>query len=116
MPMLLFPDMAMNADPVYSDGSRYPCHNCYWLISDNWDIKVLGGLLMSDIAESFVDALGVKMRGGTKRFQAQYLRLIHVPGPDSISSKTATLLREAFEANDRKAASKAALLAYGLEG
>lgn len=114
-PMLLFPDMAMHADPVYSDGSRYPCHNCYWLISDNWDIKVLGGLLMSDVAESFVDAFGVKMRGGTKRFQAQYLKLIHVPEPDSISSETATQLKEAFESNDRKAASRAALLAYRLE-
>ena len=115
VPMLLFPDMAMNADPVYSDGSRYPCHNCYWLVSNNWDIKVLGGLLMSDIAESFIDALGVKMRGGTMRFQAQYLRLIHVPEPDSISSETASILREAFETNDRKAASKAARIAYKLE-
>lgn len=115
VPMLLFPDMAMSAEPVFSDGSRYPCHNCYWLVSNKWDIKVLGGLLMSDIAESFVDALGVKMRGGTKRFQAQYLRMIHVPEPDSISSETAAQLRDAFNANDRKAASKAALAAYRLE-
>lgn len=115
-PMLLFPDMAMNANPVYSDGTRYPCHNCYWLVSDNWDIKVLGGLLMSDIAESFIDALGVKMRGGTKRFQAQYLRLIHVPNPDDIPDKIAKELKTAFENNDRIAASRAALIAYGLEG
>ena len=114
-PMLLFPDMAMNAAPVYSDGSRYPCHNCYWLVSKKWDIKVLGGLLMSDIAESFIDALGVKMRGGTKRFQAQYLRLIHVPSPDDISCETAKELKIAFEKNDRDAASRAALVAYGLE-
>jgi len=115
MPMLLFPDMAMNADPVYSDGSRYPCHNCYWLVSDSWDLKVLGGLLMSEVAESFVDALGVKMRGGTKRFQAQYLRLIHVPEPNSIPSETAAQLRNAFETNNRNAANKAAMSAYGLE-
>ncbi len=114
-PMLLFPDMAMQADPVYSDGSRYPCHNCYWLVSDNWDMKVLGGLLISDIAESFVDAMGVKMRGGTKRFQAQYLRLIHVPKPDEIPEDTADELKSAFENNDRAAASRAALVAYGLE-
>lgn len=115
-PMLLFPDMAMSADPVYSDGTRYPCHNCYWLVSDHWDIKVLGGLLMSDIAESFIDALGVKMRGGTKRFQAQYLRLIHVPNPKDIPDETAEELKLAFETNDRAAASRAALVAYGLEG
>lgn len=115
IPMLLFPDMAMTADPVYSDGKRYPCHNCYWLVSDSWDIKVLGGLLMSDIAEAFIDAMGVKMRGGTKRFQAQYLRLIHVPDPDSISDEISYQLKTAFENNDRKAASKAAVAAYGLE-
>lgn len=114
-PMLLFPDMAMRADPVYSDGSKYPCHNCYWLVSDRWDIKVLGGLLMSDIAESFIDALGVKMRGGTMRFQAQYLRLIHVPEPESIPANIADALKDAFEKNDRLAASKAASIAYGLE-
>ena len=32
-------------------------------------------LLMSYIAEVFIDALGVKMRGGALRLQAQYLRL-----------------------------------------
>lgn len=116
VPMLLFPDMAMSAEPVYSDGTRYPCHNCYWLVSNNWDIKVLGGLLMSDIAESFIDALGVKMRGGTKRFQAQYLRLIHVPNPDDIPAETAEELKIAFENNDRNASSRAAIVAYGLEG
>lgn len=115
VPMLLFPDMAMNADPVYSDGSRYPCHNCYWLVSDSWDLKVLGGLLMSEIAESFVDTLGVKMRGGTKRFQAQYLRLIHVPEPNKIPAETAAQLRSAFETNNRDTANKAAMSAYGLE-
>lgn len=70
---------------------------------------------MSDIAEAFIDAMGVKMRGGTKRFQAQYLRLIHVPEPDSISDEISYQLKKAFENNDRKAASKAAVAAYGLE-
>ncbi len=55
--MLLFPDIATKAEPIYCDGSKYPCHNCYWLVSNRWDIKVLGGLLMSDTAESFVDTL-----------------------------------------------------------
>ena len=70
---------------------------------------------MSDIAESFIDALAVKMRGGTKRFQAQYLRLIHVPDPRNLSDDLTKELRSAFENNDRIAANKAAALAYGLE-
>ena len=113
-PMLLFPDMAGKAEPVYAEGSKYPCHNCYWLVSDTWDLKVLGGLLMSEVAESFVDAMGVKMRGGTLRFQAQYLRLIHVPTPDSIDDQTKGELKAAFEAGDRDAATSAAMKAYAL--
>lgn len=112
--MLLWPDMAAKADPVWSDGSKYPCHNCYWMISDVWDLKALAGLLMSEIAESFIDALGVKMRGGTLRFQAQYLRLIHVPIPDNIDGDTMFELRDAFENGNREAATAAARKAYGL--
>ncbi len=114
-PMLLFPDLATSSDPVYSDGAKYPCHNCYWLVSDIWDLNVLGGLLMSDIAEAFVEALCVKMRGGTLRFQAQYLRLVHVPNFDSIANETRLKLAEAFSVGDRCAANSAARNAYGLE-
>ena len=71
---------------------------------------------MSELAESFIDVLGVKMRGGTKRFQAQYLRLIHVPEPQNISSDVAVKLKDAFETNNRIAASEAALMAYNMEG
>ena len=34
---------------------------------------------MADTTRRFVDALVSKMRGGTLRFQAQYLRLVHIP-------------------------------------
>ena len=114
--MLLWPDLASHADPVWSDGSRYPCHNCYWMVSDAWNLKSLAGLLMSDVAEAFIDALGVKMRGRTLRFQAQYLRLIHVPYPKDIPSHTMGMLAEAFETGHRDAANVAAREAYRLEG
>lgn len=113
-PMLLFPDMSSSADPVLSDGSRYPCHNCYWMVSDEWDLRALGGLLMSDIATAFIDALGVKMRGKTLRFQAQYLRLIHVPKASSVPSQVKESLASAFDSGDREAADIAAREAYGL--
>lgn len=112
--MLLFPDMAAKADPVWSDGSRYPCHNCYWLISEEWGLKSLAGLLMSDIAEAFIDALGVKMRGDTLRFQAQYLRLIHIPYPHEVSAEVKAELSSAYESKNREAANIAARKAYGL--
>jgi hypothetical protein len=49
------------------------------------------------------------------RFQAQYLRLIHVPRPEEISPEVTRALSEAFVASDRARASKAASAAYGIE-
>ena len=111
---LLFPDLAAKADPVLSDGARYPHHNCYWLTSDVWKLRVLGGLLMSDMAESFVDAYGVKMRGGTLRFQAQYLRQVHVPRYDDIDARVRRELAHAFETRNRGLADAAARKAFDL--
>lgn len=113
--MLLFPDMAAQADPVYSDGSRYPHHNCYWMTSSEWDVRSLGGLMMSDLVEGYVDAFGVKMRGSTLRFQAQYLRMVHIPRADEVDEGTKRELAEAFMAGDRERANLASRRAYGLE-
>lgn len=113
--MLLFPDMAARSDPVYSDGTRYPHHNCYWMTSDEWDVHALGGLMMSDLVEAYVDAFGVKMRGSTLRFQAQYLRMVHIPRASQIDVETMKELAEAFATGDRRRANKASRRAYGLE-
>lgn len=113
-PALFMPDMTRSSAPVLSDGSLYPHHNTYWAVSDTWDLEVPGGLLMSDVAESFVDLYGVHMRGHTLRFEAQYLRLMHVPHYDGIDGKTKKALAGAFKAGDRAAASRAARIAYGL--
>lgn len=113
--MLLFPDMAARADPVYSDGSRYPHHNCYWMTSSEWDVRSLGGLMMSGLVEGYVDAFGVKMRGSTLRFQAQYLRKVHIPYADEVDEDTKRELAEAFMAGNRERANSASRRAYGLE-
>ncbi len=113
--MLLFPDMAARSEPVYSDGSRYPHHNCYWVVSSEWNVRALGGLLMSDLVESYVDAFGVKMRGSTLRFQAQYLRMIHIPHASEVDGGTMDELATAFDEGDREKANRASRRAYGLE-
>jgi len=107
--------MKSRLQPVYDDGRYYPHHNLYWITSDRWDLEVLGGLLLSQIAELFVDAYGVKMRGGTMRLQAQYLRKIRVPNPNSIGHDVGERLRTAFRNNDQGEATSAAMEAYGLE-
>ncbi|MFG2019531.1 Eco57I restriction-modification methylase domain-containing protein [Actinomadura geliboluensis] len=113
-PKLLLPDMKQVIHPVLDEGGLYPHHNLYFIVSDVWDLRVLGGLLLSNVAEAFVAAYAVKMRGGTLRFQAQYLRKIRVPDPADIDEETSTALAAAFERRDVKAATQAALRAYGL--
>ena len=114
-PKLLLQDMKAQITPVLEPGGLYPHHNLYYVVSDSWDLEVLGGLLLSRIAEAFISAYGVKMRGGTLRFQAQYLRKITVPMPHTIPLEVAARLRDAFRASDRNAATLAAEEAYGLE-
>ena len=113
-PKLLLPDLKSAAHPVLDTGGFYPHHNLYYVVSDKWDLEVLGGLLLSDIANLFVGAYCVKMRGGTYRFQAQYLRKIRVPAPDAIDAASASALTAAFRRRDRAAATAAAAELYGI--
>lgn len=113
-PKLLLQDMKAQITPVYEPGGLYPHHNLYYITSTGWDLEVLGGLLLSRIAEAFISAYGVKMRGGTLRFQAQYLRKIRVPEPEAVAPELADRLRDAFRKYDRDAATRAAEAAYGL--
>lgn len=114
-PKLLLPDLKAAAHPVLDSGEFYPHHNLYYVLSDKWDLEVLGGLLLSDVANLFVGAYCVKMRGGTYRFQAQYLRKIRVPAPDSIDIAAASALAEAFRSRDRASATDIAAKLYGID-
>lgn len=111
---LYFPDMKAEANPVLDRGETYPHHNLYFIVSDGWDLEVLGGLLLSRVAKMFVAAYCVKMRGGTLRFQAQYLRRIHVPNPATIPPEVQSRLRAAFATRNCEAATEAAQIAYGI--
>ncbi len=114
-PKLLLPDMKSASHPVLDPGHYYPHHNLYYIVSEKWDLEVLGGLLLSNITNLFVGAYCVKMRGGTYRFQAQYLRKIRVPPPASISSDAQRQLRAAFAARDVSQASEIAAAVYGID-
>jgi hypothetical protein len=111
---LYFPDMKLASNPVLDRGETYPHHNLYYLTSQGWDLEVLGGLLLSRVAQLFIEAYCVKMRGGTLRFQAQYLRRIRVPSPESLSDALSERLRQAFRSRDARAATEAAIEAYGI--
>jgi adenine-specific DNA-methyltransferase len=111
-PKLYFPDMKLTSNPVLDRGQTYPHHNLYYLTSQAWDLEVLGGLLLSRVAQLFIEAYCVRMRGGTLRFQAQYLRRIRVPDPADLPEDLQHRLRQAFRARDATAATAAAVEAY----
>ncbi len=88
-PKLLIPDIKSSAHPVYDGGGYYPHHNLYHVTSEGWDLKVLGGLLLSEVGQFFVECYAVRMSGGYLRFQAQYLRRIRVPNLDELDPRLA---------------------------
>lgn len=113
-PKLYIADIKDRLNPVLDRGETYPHHNLYFIQSGIWDLETLGGLLLSDIGQFFIEAYGVRMRGGYLRFQAQYLRKIRVPKPADITRTQARELIRAFRKRDRKAASDLALDIYGV--
>ena len=111
---LLVPDLKDRIHPVYDQGMFMPLHSLYYITSESWDLPVLGGLLMSDIANMFVEAYSVRMANGYMRVSAQYLRRVRVPRPEALSRQVADELRTAFWERDRVKANAAAELAYGV--
>jgi hypothetical protein len=114
-PKLLLQDMKAHIHPVLEPGGFYPHHNLYYVVSDTWDMEILGGLLLSRVAQAFIEAYCVRMRGDTLRFQAQYLKRIRVPAPESMDDKTREALRSAFRSRDVDAATIAASNAYDID-
>jgi adenine-specific DNA-methyltransferase len=112
---LYIADIKNVLDPVLDAGETYPHHNLYFIESEVWNLEVLGGLLMSSVGQFFVESYGVRMRGGYWRFQAQYLRRIRVPSPESISKLQSRELIKAFRARDSRHATNIALKVYGIE-
>ena len=111
-PKLYIPDIKDRFNPVLDRGATYPHHNLYFIVSDGWDLEVLGGLLLSSTAQLFIDAYGVRMRGGYLRFQAQYLRRVRVPDPGSLTRNQRDRLIEAFRKRDGDLATDVALEVY----
>lgn len=113
-PKLLIPDIKGDANVVYDAGNYYPHHNLYYVTAAEWDLHALQAMLRSAIARVFVASYSVKMRGDFLRFQAQYIRRIHLPSWHSLSLVLQTQLRDAALASDWAAANEIACDAYQL--
>jgi adenine-specific DNA-methyltransferase len=111
---LYIADIKERLNPVLDRGETYPHHNLYFVQSEGWDHEVLGGLLLSDVAQFFIECYGVRMRGGYLRFQAQYLRRIRLPRPVDINPTQGAALKRAFADRDQRTATEIALTLYGI--
>jgi hypothetical protein len=114
-PKLYIADIKEQLSPVLDQGHTYPHHNLYVVQSDQWDLEVLGGLLLSAVGQFFVECYGTRMRGGYLRFQAQYLRRIRVPRPQDLSPAQAASLIQAFRQRNIPLATRTALALYKLQ-
>lgn len=111
-PKLLVPDLKDRIHPVLDVGTYYPLHSLYYLVSDTWDLAALGGILLSDVANAFVEAYSVRMANGYLRVSAQYLRRIRLPDPASLQANVIRNLGEAFHERDLEAVNRWACEAY----
>jgi hypothetical protein len=113
-PKLLIPDLKDRVHPVLDQGTYYPLHSLYYLVSETWDLRALGGLLLSNVANAFVESYSVRMANGYLRASAQYLRRIRLPDPATIKPRLRERLVRAFEQRDIQLANRAACEAYGI--
>ena len=60
---LYIADIQSRLNPVLDRGETYAHHNLYVITSVGWDLEVLGGLLLSHVAQFFIECYAVRMRG-----------------------------------------------------
>lgn len=112
-PKLLIPDISGQTRVYLEPGLWYPHHNFYYVTSQIWDLRALRAILRSFVAEFFVGMYSVRMRGGYLRFQAQYIRRIHIPRWEDLGANLRKRLIEASE-RDLVACDHAAVEAFRL--
>lgn len=105
-PKLVVADINDKIEPVLDTEGYWPLHSAYFIKSETWDLEVLGGYLLSDVAAAFVEAYSVRMAGGHLRISSQYLRKIRAPRYEDVSDDDRHRLSEAFRNRDRASASR----------
>jgi TaqI-like C-terminal specificity domain/Eco57I restriction-modification methylase len=113
-PKLLIPDIKGKAHIVFEQGEFYPHHNLYYVTSDEWDLRALQAVMLSDVSRFFVATYSTKMRGGFLRFQAQYLRRIRIPLWDNVPVSLRVELAEAAISQNLSACNRAVFNLYSL--
>ncbi len=98
---ILIPDIQCGGNVALDEtGSFYPHHNIYWITSSSWNLRVLCVLLRSSFVTDQIRCISVQMRGGSIRYQAQYLRNVHIPTWDSLDNDDITSIADLYSESD----------------
>lgn len=114
-PKLLIPDMSGKPVIAHDPGDYYPHHNLYFMTSKSWDLLALQTVLRSRVTELFMGAYSIKMRGGTLRFQAQYLRRLRLPKWETVPVPVREHLHVLANSPGEDAINAAVFALYGLD-
>ena len=102
-PKLLLPDLKKDRTIAMDDGRYYPHHNLYYIAGGPVvDLKVLGAVLMSEFSLNQLNAVGIHMRGGYTRWQAQSLRRLAIPSIREMPKSMRKSLAILFDRKDMK--------------
>jgi hypothetical protein len=112
-PKLLIPDIKGEAHVVFENGRLYPHHNLYYIVSEMWDLKALQTVLSSSLTTLFIKTYSTKMRGNYLRFQAQYIRRLHMPHWRNVSQNMRYELIEVAHTRNKKECNEAVFKLYG---
>jgi hypothetical protein len=79
-PKILLPDIQRGGVVGLDlDGSLYPHHNLYWIVSDGWPLPLLAAILKSGFVTRQIRWASSEMRGGSIRYQAKNLERLRIP-------------------------------------
>ena len=100
-PKLLLPDIQKGGVVgLDRDGSLYPHHNLYWVVSDGWPLDLLAAFFKSRFVTSQIRWASSEMRGGSIRYQAKNLECLRLPPRNSVSEEEERILVDASNRMD----------------
>ena len=79
-----------------NDGTVYPHHNVYWIVSDGWPLHSLAAILKSEFVARQIRLYSSEMRGGSIRYQVKNLERLRIPPCAAFSSNEKMLLKDFF--------------------
>lgn len=96
-PKIVLPDIQCGGIVgIDEDGSVYPHHNVYWIISSGWPLHLLAAILRSDFVIQQIRWSSTEIRGGNIRYQAKNLKMLRIPPRSIINEEEESILIEAY--------------------